>query len=103
VKQVATQPRVALTIAGADCYLVVTGSAAVLQDAALIRRLWSPTHRAWFPGGTDDREATVLRVAVAHIDYWEPPRSRLVRVGQALKALVTRRAADTPRQSLDGL
>jgi general stress protein 26 len=103
VKQVDARPQVVLTIAGADCYVVVRGTASVLRDPALIRRLWNPTYLAWFPGGTDDREATVLRVTVEHVDYWEPPRSRLVRVGQALKALITRRAADTPMQSLDGL
>ena len=103
VRQVDARPQVVLTIAGADCYVVVRGTASVLRDPALIQRLWSPTYRAWFPGGTDDREATVVRVAVEHVDYWEPSRSRLVRVGQALKALITRRAADTPMQSLDGL
>jgi hypothetical protein len=35
--------------------------------------------------------------------YWEPPRSRLIRLMQAVKALVTRRAAETPMQTLDGL
>ncbi len=103
VSQVEARPQVALTFAGADCYVVARGTASVLRDRALIRRLWSPTYLAWFPGGAGDLDAAVLRVAVEHVDYWEPPRSRLVRVGQALKALITRRAADTPMQSLDGL
>jgi hypothetical protein len=45
----------------------------------------------------------VLCVTVDHVDYWEPPRSRLIRLVQALKAVITRRPADTPMQSLDGL
>jgi general stress protein 26 len=103
VRQVEARPQVALTIAGAGCYVVVRGSASILRDLALIRRLWSPTYRAWFPRGAEDREATVIRVAVDHVDYWEPPRSRFIRVWQALKAIATRRAADTPMRSLDGL
>jgi general stress protein 26 len=103
VRQLEAQPQVALTFAGAGCYAVAKGSALLLRDPALIRRLWSPTYRAWFPRGAKDREATVIRVAVDRVDYWEPPRSRLIRVGQALKALATRRAADTPMRSLDGL
>ena len=103
IAQLAARPQVALTFMCADCYVVVAGSAYASRDAALIRRLWSPTYRAWFPGGADDREATALRVDVERVDYWEPPRSRLTRVMQAVKALVTRRAADTPMQTLDGL
>jgi general stress protein 26 len=103
VRQLTTRAQVGLTISGAHCYLVVRGTASASQDPALIRRLWSPTYRAWFPEGTDDREATVLCVTVDHVDYWEPPRSRLIRLVQALKAVITRRPADTPMQSLDGL
>jgi hypothetical protein len=45
----------------------------------------------------------VLRVTVERVDYWEPPRSRLLRLAQAIKAIVTRRAADTPMKTIDGL
>jgi general stress protein 26 len=103
IVQVAARPQVVLTIISADCYVVVAGSAYASRDPALIRRLWSPTYRAWFPGGADDREATALRVVVERVDYWDPPRSRLIRLMQAAKALVTRRAAETPMQTLDGL
>jgi len=40
--------------------------------------------------------AAVLSICFRVRGGREPPRSRLIRVGQALKALVTRRAADTP-------
>jgi general stress protein 26 len=79
------------------------GSANASRDVELIRRLWHLTYRAWFPEGRDDREAAVLRVAVERIDYWEPPRSRFVRLLQAVKAVVTRRSVDTPMKSIDGL
>ena len=103
VRQLTTRPQVGLTISGAHYYVVVRGSASASRDSALIRRLWSPTYRAWFPDGTGDREATVLSVTVERVDYWEPPRGRFIRLAQALKALVTRRPVDTPMQSVDGL
>ena len=81
----------------------MAGSAYISRDPELIRRLWSPTYRAWFPEGKDDREATAIRVVVARIDYWEPPRNRAVRLVQAIKAVLTRRAAETPMKTLDGL
>ena len=103
VVQLAVHPQVALSVISANCFVVVAGSADLSRDPGLIRRLWSPTYRAWFPEGKDDREATVIRVAVDRIDYWEPPSNRVVRVAQAVKAIVTRRAVDTPMKTLDGL
>ena len=103
VAQLAIQPRIGLTITGAHCYVVVAGRANVLRDRAIIDQLWHPTYRAWFPRGKDDREAVALQVVVERINYWEPPRSRVVRLGQAVWAFVTRRRVDTPMKTIDGL
>jgi general stress protein 26 len=102
VMQVAARPEVVMTVISDTCHLVVVGSAHASRDPELIRRLWRPMYRAWFPDGTDDREATVLRVVVRRVDYWEPPRSRLVRVFQAFKAVAMRRAVETPMKTIDG-
>jgi general stress protein 26 len=103
VGQLATRPHVGLSIVSANCFVVVAGTAHISRDRELIRRLWNPTYRAWFPDGTDDREATVIRVVVERIDYWEPTSHRVVRLLQAVKALVTRRAVENPMKTLDGL
>jgi general stress protein 26 len=103
VTQIAARPRVALTMFSARCYFAVFGSASVSRDPDLIRRLWHPSYRAWFPAGKDDREATVLQLVVERVDYWEPPRSRLVRLFQALQAVVTHRAVETQMKSIDSL
>lgn len=103
VTQVEARPHVAMTIVSESSYLVAAGSAYLSRDPELIRRLWHPTYRAWFPDGKDDREATVLRVVVDRVDYWEPPRSRFVRLFQAIKAVVTRRAVETPMKTIDSL
>jgi general stress protein 26 len=103
VTQIAEQPRVVLTMTSGHCYFVVLGSAYASKDPAVIRRLWHPSYRAWFPAGKDDREATVLRVVIDRVNYWEPPRPQFIRVFQAVKAIVTRRAVETPMKTLDGL
>jgi hypothetical protein len=64
---------------------------AVELSFELIRHLWRPSYRAWFPAGKDDREATALRVVIDSVNYWEPPRSRVLRLFQAVKAIVGRR------------
>jgi len=103
VRHVTIDPQVTLTVTEANWYLVLAGRAVVLRDPRLIAALWRPTYRAWFPGGKDDREVAVLRVDVERVDYWEAPRSRLVRVAQAVRALVAHRAIDTPMKTIDGL
>ena len=102
VMQLAARPHVGLSIISANCFLVVAGTACASRDPELIRRLWRPTYRAWFPDGATDRDATAIRVVVERIDYWEPPRSRVARVMQAVKAVLTRRPVDTPMKTLDG-
>jgi general stress protein 26 len=104
VAHVAARPQVGLTISDASgCYLSIVGRASISRDSELVEHLWRPTYRAWFPDGQSDREATVLCVAVDRVDYWEPPRSRITRFFQAARAVMTRRAVETPMKTIDGL
>jgi general stress protein 26 len=103
VTQLGARSEVGVAITAADCYVVIAGSAHVSRDPELIRRLWNPTYRAWFPEGKDDRDAAVIRVAVDRIDYWEPPAYKVVRLVQAVKAVLTGQPVDTPKKTLDGL
>jgi general stress protein 26 len=104
IADVAAESRVAVTFAGSDStYLAVTGRATASQDPQLIARLWNPTYRAWFPDGADDRDATALRVTIDHADYWEAPTSRVLRLVQAIAAVVTHRPYETPKTRVDGL
>ena len=103
VSQLSARPQVVLTIVTEHLYVVVRGSAVPSRDPQLIRRLWSPACRAWFPGGRNDPESTALCVVVDRVDYWEAPRSRLIRLARAITAIVTRRAAEVPMKTLNGL
>src|SRR3954465_7390290 len=47
VTQLLARPQVGLTTITANRYVVMAGSAHISRAAALIRRLWSPTYRAW--------------------------------------------------------
>jgi general stress protein 26 len=103
MRHLVARPQVALAATIENCHLVLTGSVTVLRNRELIERLWEPTYRAWFPDGKNDRRAVVLRMTVARVDYWEPPRSRAIRAAQAVKAALTRRAVETPMKTLRGL
>jgi general stress protein 26 len=103
VSHITARSQVGLTMISKGCYLVVTGTASTSREQGLIQRLWQPTYRAWFPEGNEDREATVLRVTVDRVDYWEPARSGVIRIAQAVKAVLTRRAVETPKKTITGL
>ena len=100
--QVNERPQVAVPVINAGCYFVVLGVAHASQDPAPIRRLWRPSYREWFPEGSDDREATVLRMVIHKVSYWEPPPwSRVRRLFQAVTVAVTRQPAETPMRAID--
>lgn len=69
-------------------YVSVHGRARLERDEELIRELWSPAYRAWWPKGRHDPGIRVLSVEVDRADYWESPNSKLVQlVGFAKVAL----------------
>jgi general stress protein 26 len=75
-------------------YVSVKGRAYVSKDRAKIKELWNPMYKAWFPGGEDDPQVTVLRVAVSEAEYWEASDSKLVRSIKYLAAAVTKGSMD---------
>jgi general stress protein 26 len=52
-------------------FLHLTGQATVLQDKALIDKLWTPLARVWFNEGKDDPCISVIRVQPQQGQYWD--------------------------------
>jgi len=61
-------------------FLSVSGPSKMLIDRALINELWSPLMKTWFPKGQDDPSLALLRIHIDHAEYWDAPRSAMVRV-----------------------
>ncbi len=74
-----------------DRYVSLSGRARSVRDPEKVDALWNPTFRAWFPRGRRDPILTLLAIEVRHAEYWLVPRSRIVRVVGAIRAVVTRR------------
>ena len=70
-------------------YVSVSGRANMVQDRDKVRELWSPVHKAWFPGGPDDPSLGLLKVEVAEAEYWDSPSGAVVKLVGLAKALVT--------------
>jgi general stress protein 26 len=96
VDEIADDSHVALMYADPSNakYVAVKGRAFASKDRAKIHELWNPMYKAWFPGGEDDPQVTVLRVDVTEAQYWEASGSKLVRSIRYLAAAVTKGSVD---------
>lgn len=91
VEEVQADRHVTLTFAdpGDSKYITLKGKGSSSKDKAKIHELWNNMYKAWFPGGEDDPEITVMRVDVSEADYWEASSSKLVVYAKYLAAAVT--------------
>jgi general stress protein 26 len=90
------------------CYVSLSGTATVVQDAQRVLELWRKRHRRWFPAGKRDPELAALRVRIERAEYWDVPTGEMVvltpaassapndndpgsaaRIADAMKALIT--------------
>lgn len=74
-----------------DFYVSITGQATVTSDRELIRELWSPLAKAWFPGGVEDEDLVVIEVEAAQAEYWNVNDGEMVQFFKIARAAVTGR------------
>ena len=91
VEEVEQDHHVTLTFAepSNSKYVTLKGTGSSSKDKAKIHELWNDMYKAWFPGGEDDPQITVIRVNVSEADYWEASSSKLVVYAKYLAAAVT--------------
>lgn len=75
--------------AGKQDYVSLSGRATLVTDKATVMKHWSEPMRTWFPKGTDDPEAALLKVTVESAEYWDAPNSTMVHAYGYLKARLT--------------
>lgn len=71
VREIQTSPEVLVTFQSATQFATVLGTATLVQDRALIDRLWSEAWRVWFPGGKDDPDLVLIKVDAREGEYWD--------------------------------
>ncbi len=70
-------------------YVSVSGHAEEVDDQAKIDELWSPMAKPWFPEGKEDPELTLLKVEMDTVEYWDSTSSRMVRLFEMARAILT--------------
>ncbi|MBV9932416.1 MAG: pyridoxamine 5'-phosphate oxidase family protein [Alphaproteobacteria bacterium] len=93
-EDVAAHPEVCLAFAdaGAQTYVSVTGRAALSDDRARIRKIWSPAAKAWWDG-PDDPAIRLLTVTPRDAQYWDSPGTILSYVKMAAAVVSDSRPA----------
>jgi len=91
VADILAEPAVNIAYAdpGEDRYVSVSGTAAIVNDGAKKKQLWSKLAEAWFPGGVDDPDLALVQVRIAHASYWDVAESKVVQLYQMAKAAIT--------------
>lgn len=71
--------------------IVLTGHATVVDNRAMIREIWKPSFKAWFPDGAEDSHIVLLHIKSDEAEYWDNTGTNRFRyLYQSLKALVTK-------------
>lgn len=60
---------------GRSAYVAVFGSAAVVEDAARKKALWSEQASSWFASGPEDPALALVRVRIIQADCWDVARN----------------------------
>ena len=56
---------------GQDFFACLSGTASIDNNPALIDKLWSNAAEAWFPGGRNDPNLTLVRFDIDEAELWE--------------------------------
>lgn len=90
-KDLQADPAVCMSYADTDDdrYVCLSGRASVSEDRGKKRELWSPMAKVWFPGGVDDPDLLLVRLDIAHADYWDVQDSKLVQLWRMARSAVT--------------
>jgi general stress protein 26 len=91
IAEIQSHQQVNLSFADSDHnrWLSLAGSAEQVDDHAKVKELWNPALKAWFPGGVDDPEITLIRVTAESAQFWEGPPSSIVKMLGFAKAALT--------------
>lgn len=94
--EIKTDDRVQLIYAkGGDSeFLSLNGNAHIITDQAKIDELWNTYAKAWFQGGKDDPNITVLKVVPDDAYYWDTVHGKVVSLLKIAASVVSGKTMD---------
>jgi general stress protein 26 len=94
--ELAREPRVGVSClrGRGSAYLSVSARAVVRQDKALVRKLWQPDWKVWWPQGPDDPLIAFILLQVERAEYFEPAGGAVRVLYEMVKSLVKGESGD---------
>jgi general stress protein 26 len=74
---------------GKESFLDVWGNASVVTDKQTIKDKWTAFVKAWFPGGIDDPNISLLKVNPQQVYYWDAEAGRMVSFIKIIAGAIT--------------
>jgi general stress protein 26 len=79
---------IAISNESSNNYLMIHGTATLVNDKTKMKELWSTLMKAWFPLGLDDPDMTLIKVTPKEVNYWDSNSSKMLLLFNMLKAIV---------------
>jgi general stress protein 26 len=76
---------------GKDSFLIVNGVAELIFDREKIEELWSPVLNAWFPGGKEDPNISIVKVIPTTAYYWDTDGNKMINFLKMVTSAATRK------------
>ncbi len=67
--------------------MVLAGRARVVEERAVIHKIWKPSFKAWFPDGAEAPNIVLPHIIGEHAEYWDSTGASFRYAHQSLKAL----------------
>jgi general stress protein 26 len=103
-RDIEANPRVKVlyAVSGRSEYMTVEGIASISRDQGKIDDLWTPFAKAWFSGGKEDPNITLIRVTAVGGHYWDTKHNKMITLGAiAIGALLGKTTDDGVEGALD--
>lgn len=71
IEEIARNPEVCVSVQDGQTYASVTGNAEIVDDIDKLKDIWSVFADAWYPGGPESSNVTLLRVTPHLGEYWK--------------------------------
>lgn len=72
-------------------YVSIAGKAFINLDKEMMKELWTPILRAWFPEGLEDPELCLIGVDIESAEVWDAPPGTVVQAAGFIKSVLTGR------------
>lgn len=83
-------------------YVSLSGRCEIIRDKALIKKMWEPAWKAWFPEGPEAEDVCLLHFIPEFAEYLRTPGGKVKVVAESVKALVTKKTPQpAPKRELN--